>query len=548
MSEKSMLKQAFILTAGNIISRFLGLIYIFPFAWLVGQEGQALFSYAYVPYVIFIDLATLGVPLGVAKFISIYNAQNDYITSYRIFKKSTILMLIIGVVMFLMMFILSRPIAYQVLGGKSELTNNVNDVTYVIRIISSALIVVPSIALLRGFFQGFKIPKSTAVSQIVEQITRVLFILISCFLVIKVLDLNYTVAVYFAVSAATIASIAAYILLRVHLHNFFSKLKVLLKNSVVTHSKTTMELFKELFKYALPIALFGLITSLYLFIDTLTFNKAYILRNVNNSEIIYGTYAFEINKLIMIPVSLGMGLGVSMLVYITESYTKKYYKVINKQIIKAMQTCTFIILPILMLMMIFKDSMYSFFYSSRNNYGPSILLSYAPLALVICFNHITCSIMQGINKQRFLLISMLLGVCFKYLFNEPLIEALGYNGAIFATLIGLTTTIICNFFAMNNSIRFNHFYMIRRLLVIFGVNIIISTILYLFNFVIFDFNINLSSRLNCLLFLAINSIIYGILYFIISYIIGLLDIVFGKEFNLKKIILSIRNNYVTNEY
>ena len=548
MSDKNMLKQAFILTAGNIISRFLGLIYIFPFAWLVGQEGQALFSYAYVPYAIFIDLATLGVPLGVAKFISIYNAQNDYETSYRIFKKSTILMLVIGFVMFLIMFFLARPIAYQVLGGKKELINNVGDVTLVIRIISSALIVVPSIALLRGFFQGFKIPKSSAVSQIIEQLTRVLFILLSSFFIIKIFKLNYTVAVYFAVSAATIASLAAYVLLRVHLHKFYGKLSVLIKKSVVTNTKTTWELFKELFKYAIPIALFGLVTSLYLFIDTLTFNKAYLLRGEVNSEIIYGTYAFEINKLIMIPVSLGMGLGVSMLVYITESYTKKYYKVINKQIVKAVQTCTFIILPLIMLMMIFKDAMYGFFYSAENSYGPSILLSYAPLALVISFNHITCSVMQGINKQRYLFISMILGISLKYLYNGALIEALGYNGAIIGTLIGLMATIICNFFIMYQTIRFNHVYMIRRLLVIFGVNVVISAVLYLFNFIILDINVNIHSRYSCLLFLAINTIIYGVLYFAINYFIGLLDIVFGKEFNIKKVLLGIKNKYVTNQY
>ncbi len=548
MSDKAMLKQAFILTAGNIISRFLGLIYIFPFAWLVGQEGQALFSYAYVPYAIFIDLATLGIPLGVAKFISIYNAQNDYVTSYNIFKRSTIFMLIIGIMMFLMMFLLAKPIAYQVLGGESEITNNVKDVTNVIRIIASALIVVPSIALLRGFFQGFKLPKSMALSQVVEQITRVLFIIVSSFFVIKVFNLDYTIAVYFAVSAATIASIAAYVLLRVHLHKFFKRLKGLLKTSVTSHNKTTKELFKELLRYAIPIALFGLVTSLYLFIDTLTFNKAYLLRGEVNPEIIYGTYAFEINKLIMIPVSLGMGLGVSMLVYISESYTKGYYKIVNKQILKAIQICTFIILPIVALMMIFKDSLYSFFYSSENIYGPSILLAYAPLALIIGFNHITCSVMQAINKQNYLLITMLLGVSLKYLYNEPLIQSLGYNGAILGTFIGLMVTIIANFLIMEYTIRFKHLYMIRRLLIIFGVNLVVSGILVIFNFVIFEININLASRFQCLLFLSINGIIYVILYLCVSYIIGLFDVVFGKEFKLKKLLLVIKNKYVTNQY
>ncbi|QVK17071.1 polysaccharide biosynthesis protein [Mycoplasmatota bacterium] len=546
MGQKSMLKQAFILTAGNIISRFLGLIYVFPFAWLVGQEGQALFSYAYVPYVIFIDLATLGVPLGVSKFISIYNAQNDYLTSYKIFKKSTILMLIIGVFMFLMMFLLSKPIAYQVLGGKTELINNIHDVTLVIRVISTALIVVPSIALLRGFFQGFKLARPTAMSQIIEQLTRVVFIILSAFIIVKLLNQKYTLAIYFAVSSATIAALSAYVVLRVQLHKFFSTLNPLLKTSVVSHQKSTYQLFKELFKYALPIAIFGIVSSLYLFIDTLTFNKAYLLKGVNNSEIIYGTYAFEINKLIMIPVSLGMGLGVSMLIYISESYTKKHYQMVNKQINKVLQTCTYIIVPIIIIMMIFPKAVYSLFYQASNPYGSRILLSFAPVAILLCFNHITNATMQGINKQRYLIISMIIGVCIKYLYNESLIQALGYNGAILSTTIGLLTTILINIFVMKYSIKFHHLYITRRLVSIFGLNIILGSLFYLMNFIVFQFDLNFDSRLNCFTFLLINSVVYTIIYLLISYITGLLDVITGREFKLKKILIGLRNKYVTN--
>lgn len=546
MTQKTMLKQAFILTAGNIISRFLGLIYVFPFAWLVGQEGQALFSYAYVPYVIFIDLATLGVPLGVSKFVSIYNAQNDYETSYKIFKKAAILMFIAGILMFIIMFILSRPIAYQVLGGQNKLINNVNDVTLVIRFISSALIIVPSIALLRGFFQGFKLARPSALSQIIEQLTRVLFILVSAFIIVKVLKLNYTYAIFFAVISATIAALSAYILLRVQLHAFFRKLKPLLKVSVKSHDKTTKQLFAELFKYAIPIAMVGLVTSLYIFIDTLTFNKGYLLKGNNLSEIIYGTYAFEINKLIMIPVSLGIGLGVSLLIYISEAYTKKDYTSINNHIYKALQTCSFIILPVVILMMIFSKAVYSLFYQPSNIYGPQILLSFAPLAIILCFSHIINSVMQGINRQRFLMISLTLGVSLKYLYNEYLISKMGFNGAILATTVCILISLLINMFELIKTTKFKHFYIVRRLVVIFTLNVVIGAILYLLNFTILKINLDYLNRFNCFVFLLINTGLYLFIYLSISYVTGLLDIVLGREFKIKKLLSLLRNKYVMN--
>lgn len=546
MQSKSMLKQAFILTAGSIISRFLGLIYVFPFALLVGQEGQALFSYAYVPYIIFIDLATLGIPLGVSKFISIYNAQNDYVTSYRIYKKASYFMIGIGVFMFLMMLFLSKPIAYQVLGGKEALINNVNDVTLVVRVISTALLIVPSIALLRGFFQGFKMASPTAISQIIEQLVRVLVILVSSFIIIKVLKLNYTMAILFAVLSATIAAVAAYISLRIYFQKFTYKLNSLLKNSTITHQKTTVTLLKELFRYALPLAMFGLVLSLYAFIDTLTFNKAYISRDFYNSEIIYGTYAFEINKLIMIPVSLGMGLGVSMLIYISESYTKRQIRVINQQINKALQTCTFFIVPVIILMMIFPQAVYSLLYQPSNVYGPSVLLAYAPIAILLCFNHIINAIMQGVNRYRFLIISMTLGVCLKYLYNEPLISRMGVNGAILATTIGLLTTIIINLSKIVETIEFKHMYIVRRLLVIFTINILLGSFLYIINFHIFHVKVDYFSRFNCFYFLLLNTFIYISLYLVISYSLGLLDIITGRTFHFKKFLNGVKNKYVTN--
>ncbi|MDF2698920.1 MAG: cell division protein [Haloplasmataceae bacterium] len=546
MEEKSMLKSAFVLTFGNITSRLLGLIYVFPFAWLVGQEGQALYSYAYVPYVIFIDLATLGIPLGISKFVSIYNAQNDYKTSYNVFKKATNMMFIIGVIMFIIMFILSKPIAYKVLGGEEQLINNVNDVTLVIRVISTALIIVPSIALLRGFFQGFKYTYPTALSQIVEQIVRVLFILVSAYVIIKVLKLNYTTAITYSVLAATIAAIVAYVLLRVYLVKFLSKYQPMIDSTVETNTKSYMELFKELFKYAIPIALFGVVTSLYTLIDTLTFNEAYMKQNALNSEIIYGTYAFEINKLIMIPVSLGIGLGVSIIVYISESFTKKNYSMINKQIYKAFQTCSFIIIPIVITMMLFSNALYSFLFNVDNFYGPKILLSYAPVAIILCFNHIVNAIMQGINKPKILFISMTLGISLKYLYNVEFVSRYGYNGAILATSIGLLVTMVINLAVISRVIKLEHVFLVRRLLTIFALNIGIGLVLYLFNFIILRINVNYYSRFSCFLFLAINTLIYLSIYLTSSYFTGLLDIILGYTFKPKKFLHVIRNKFVTN--
>ena len=57
-----LLRGTFILTLGTMISKVLGLFYVIPFDAIVGKEGTTLYQYSYVPYTIFISLATAGIP------------------------------------------------------------------------------------------------------------------------------------------------------------------------------------------------------------------------------------------------------------------------------------------------------------------------------------------------------------------------------------------------------------------------------------------------------------------------------------------------------
>jgi len=81
-----LLRGTFILTLGTYISRILGLFYIIPFFALVGEHGTALYNYGYVPYSIFLSIATAAIPSAVAESISQYNAMGEYAVGRRLFK------------------------------------------------------------------------------------------------------------------------------------------------------------------------------------------------------------------------------------------------------------------------------------------------------------------------------------------------------------------------------------------------------------------------------------------------------------------------------
>ncbi len=80
------LRGAMILSISMFATKFLGILYVIPFQNMVGASGMALYNYAYVPYSLFISLSTLGIPVGIAKFVSKYNAEGEYDTARGMFR------------------------------------------------------------------------------------------------------------------------------------------------------------------------------------------------------------------------------------------------------------------------------------------------------------------------------------------------------------------------------------------------------------------------------------------------------------------------------
>ena len=70
----------------------------------------------------------------------------------------------------------------------SDQVTKMEDVITVTRAVSFALLIVPFMSLSRGFFQGHQSMGPSAVSQVVEQIARIVFLLAGAFIVLNVMD------------------------------------------------------------------------------------------------------------------------------------------------------------------------------------------------------------------------------------------------------------------------------------------------------------------------------------------------------------------------
>ncbi|SDK44729.1 putative polysaccharide biosynthesis protein [Sediminibacillus albus] len=534
MAVNNIVRGTMLLTAATFFSKFLGMIYVIPFYDLVGTEGGSLYQYAYIPYNILISISTVGVPLAVSKFVSKYNSLGDYQTGRKMFKAGIGLMSMTGFIAFLVMFFGADLLAQIYIPDDSK-GISASDVAMVIKMVSFALLVIPAMSIVRGFFQGYESMGPTAVSQVIEQIVRIVFLLVAVYLIIEVFNGSTRLAVGFATFAAFVGAIASCIVLWF----FWKKRKKHLDREVqqqeYTYDLPMKDLFKELFRYAGPFVLVGVATPLYQFIDSVTFKRAITaigqgdiadiaLSNIN----LYG------HKLVIIPVTLATGMSLAVLPAITKSFTEQNHQRMFQQINQSLQTIMLLILPAVVGLSLLSNEAYGALYGLDETLdinGP-LLGWYAPVALMFGFFTVSSSILQGINQQRFAVVSLTAGLMVKTFLNIPFIHTFGAKGAVFATSLAVFTAVCLNLWRMKNAIGFPMKQFTKRSMLIAIFSAIMAVVVWLVKWIISFFITYQDGRIEAVIVLVIGVLAGMVVYLWLSYESTLLERVLGNRVRL----------------
>jgi O-antigen/teichoic acid export membrane protein len=530
MSDSKLLRGTFILTAGTFLIKFLGMIYTFPFYALVGSKGSALYNYGYVPYTLFISIATAGVPLAVAKFVSKYNAIEEYETSRRLFHASQLLLICTGIFSFLTLYIIAPYIAPLMIPKDSK-GNSVEDVVTVMRIVSTALILVPSQSLYRGFFQGHQSTGPTTVSQLIEQIVRIVFTLVGSYIILKVMGGTITQAVGLSTFAATIGAVGGILNLlwywrkrKVHLDELLPKSKGLIY-------PTKIEMFKELFSYSIPYVFVGLAIPLYQLVDQFTYNRA--MESIGLKDIAENTYvmfSYTSHKLVMIPVSLATAFGLTLVPAITEAFVNNNHKKLQSQITQTYQVVFFLTLPAVVGISVLAEPIYSAFYQ-KSTLGGSILGFYAPVALLYSLFTVNVAILQGLDKQKYAIIGLIGGVILKIVLNVPLIYLFKTYGAVLATALGYLFSILYNFYYIRKNAQFSFNKVFRRIIFMIILSGLMAGAVYAVEYLLGFWWTYKDGRMISMFLVIIGAIVGAIVYLGVAYKLNLFEIILGARLN-----------------
>ncbi|MDQ0254963.1 O-antigen/teichoic acid export membrane protein [Evansella vedderi] len=532
MTDKQLIRGTMILTASIFISKFLGLIYIFPFTSIVGLEGLALYTYGYTPYTVILSLATLGIPLAVSKFVSKYNALGDYRTGQRLFKSGIVVMSITGVIGFILLYLLAEPIARHVLDPSNLQGNTIDDAVFTIRMVSVALLVVPIMSIIRGYFQGFQSMGPTAISQVIEQVIRIIFILLLTYLIMEVWQGELGTAVGFATFGAFVGALGGLAVLLVYWGRRRGNIQKQVEGSTIDHQIPLKKMYKELLSYALPISFVGLSIPLYQSIDLATFNPAMRVIGYEQVEIdkYFGAFMQAAHKLILIPVSVATAMSLTILPTVTKAFINRDSEQLQRHITQTYQIILFISIPASLGLVLLSDSAYaSLFGLADMEIGAFMLKYYAPVAILFSIFAVTASLLQGINRQKYTVIALIAGISFKGIFNYPLILWLEAGGAVLATGIGYTIAIGVNIWAIGKFANYNYTFLLKRLL-LFSIFALVMGLIVIAVRNVIGMVLPLETRFNAFVIL-ICSVMSGLgIYLYLSVRSGLAGQILGHRF------------------
>ena len=542
MKKHNFIKGAFITTFGIVISKMLGILYVIPFHAVIGEQGGALYGYAYTIYSIFMSIATAGIPLAISRVVSEYQTLGFYDTKKRVFALGKRVSFLLGFISFLLILLFAPLLAKAVLGNVTG-GNTVEDVTFVIRMIGTAILVVPVLSIYRGYFEGHRFMSPPSISQVIEQIVRVAIIIFGSYLSLKVFHWDLKTSVGIALMGATIGAIASYLYLVdkkwKNKGRFNEKIRSV--NEPIVSDRVIL---RKIATYAVPFIMIDIFKSLYNCVDMVTVVKGlvhYSHYSAIDAETVYSMLSTWSNKFNMAVLAISSGVIVSLIPNLTESIVKKEHDEIQKKVTQAFSILLYLTIPMTFGISFLAKPIWSLFYG-ESIYGPSVLSYYIFVGFFISLFTATVTMLQTLKDYKAVFISLVIGIIFKILLNNNLILAFyqmgvaPYYGVITASIIGYFVSLLYCIVILHNRYKIRFENLIKNLIDILCGTFLMVLVLLLIKFVI---PIPSPVRMMNLLLIIFYAVIGMVVYFGYAHYSKLTSKAFGKEIvnTIKKILL-----------
>lgn len=431
------LKGTMILTISSIIVKVIGSLNWIILSRVLGGEGIGLYQMGFPIYLMAITVSSAGVPVAISIITSEKLANKDYRGAKRVFNVSLRLLLVSGLIF-----------SSALLFGADFLINQhiIRDARayYSIIALAPAVFFVTFLASFRGYLQGWQIMTPTATSEVVEQLVRVITMLVFA-------DLFMPYGLAYAAGGASMGAGAGAFCALLVLMWFYRRLKRRLHEEIEAQDDSIPEesaghIIKRLLKLALPVSLTSLMLPIGANLDLLIVPQRLEVAgfDVRHATELFGYLTGMAVPLVNLATIFTAAMTISLVPSISESRALERFDAIRDKIRLAFRVAMIITFPCFMGLFFLAEKVAALIYNAPGAAGAIQTMSVGILFLGM--HQISTGILQGLGKTAIPVINMILACLVKVIMSWWLtaIPFLGIKGASMATVADFAVAAIIN--------------------------------------------------------------------------------------------------------
>lgn len=434
MTKDSLIKGTIILTLAAFTARFLGLIQRVPLKHLLGDSGMASYGISYNLYHVVLIIATAGIPSALSKLISEKTALNEHAEAMRIYRAALWFAVTIGVVATAVVWLAAPYYAVNI--------SRDADAILAIRALAPALLFFPLIAMMRGYFLGRQNMTAGAVSQIFEQILRVVTAVALAYFILR---LGYELE--WAVAGASFGGVMGGIAALGVMLYYWRRLKARDRTELANQSESVAtaatseastssfkHIYMTIFKVSIPISFIAITVPLVYLIDSSTVIA--LLENklgYDHAKEALGLLTGRAQSLAGIPPILAIAISQSIVPIVSAAYAKANMTQVNEQASLAFRISFVACLPIILFLCVAARPINTLLFGDTN--GTTIIVALVIGTAVHVLMMISGAILIGIGQINAQVRYVFVGIAVKLGGGYLLAPLFGIYGIIAATAL-----------------------------------------------------------------------------------------------------------------
>lgn len=421
MRKNLFIKSTLILICSGFLTKILGFIIKVIYTRIIGEYGISLYAIAAPTYSLLLTIATLAIPISLSKLVSENKGR-----SIRILTSAAFLILFINFILILIILLTRNFLATSLL--KEPLASPI------LLAFALTLPFVSISSVLKGYFAGKQNMVPHATSNIIEQIIRLIIIIIVLPILMKKSVMHAVIGLILLTIASEISSIIVFL--------FFIPKHINFKTNLLPSKKHT----RDILNISVPTVSSRIIGNIGYFLEPIILTNLLLFSGYPSSYILreYGAYNAYSLALLTMPGFFIAAISTSLLPEISKFHGENNDKMIKRRIHQSIIFALLIGIFFSFIIFTFRDTLLFSLYNTTS--GSDYIKVLAPFFVLFYLEGILTSSLQALGYAKTTMNITLWGVILKLLVMAILsLCHIGIYSLVVAEIINILFVVFLNF-------------------------------------------------------------------------------------------------------